>query len=133
VSVAGQVAQSGLSAAMVGMSAVKRAGEGQTTEDVSVTHAVCIVQLDATLPLWTEMEVPEARRVEGDMSAVTPGVMAMGPRSVSTSSTSAVTREVIPVERPQREGSPARGAGAEPPWTLIRIGTDMPWLEWADP
>jgi hypothetical protein len=25
------------------------------------------------------------------------------------------------------------GAGAEPPRTLIQIGTDMPWLEWADP
>jgi hypothetical protein len=71
--------------------------------------------------------------MEGDTSTVTLGVVAMGPRSVSTSSTSATAREVIPVERPQREGSSARGAGAEPPWTLIRIGTDIPWIEWADP
>lgn len=57
----------------------------------------------------------------------------MGPHRVSMTSTSAATGEVILVVRPQQEGSPTRGAGVEPPWTLILIGTDKPRLEWTNP
>jgi hypothetical protein len=65
VSVVGLVAQSGLSTTVVDTSTVERAGEGQMTEDMSTTHVVGIVQLDATLPLWTETKVPEARQTDG--------------------------------------------------------------------
>jgi hypothetical protein len=88
-------------------------------EDVFITHVMGIMQSDATLPPWLETEVPEVRRTKGHMSTVTPGVMVIGPRSVSVLSTSTTAGEVIPVERPQQEGSPMHGASAEPPWTLI--------------
>lgn len=132
VSVAVQMAQSGPSGTMVDTSAAEWVGEGWTAGDVSVMHAVGIVQSDAILPPRTGTEEPEVRQAEGDASVATPGVMATGPRSVSMSSTSTTVGEAIPKERPWHVGSPIRGAGAEPPQTPIRMGTNMPRLMWAD-
>jgi hypothetical protein len=100
---------------MVDMSTAERAGEGRTTEDVSVTHAMSVVQPGATLPPWTRIEVPKARRVEEDASVIAPGVVVMGLRSASAPSTSTTTEEAVPEERPQRVGSLIRGASVEPP------------------
>jgi hypothetical protein len=91
-----------------------------------------MVQPDAILPLWMETEVPEARRTEEDASAASLGVIVMVPRSVFAPPTSAAAGEMVLVERPRQEGSSVCGAGAEPPHTLIWMGTDMSWLEWAE-
>jgi hypothetical protein len=70
VSVVGQMAQLRPSASMVDTSTVEQVGEGRTMEDVSMTHAMSIVQPGATLPLWMRTEVPKVRRVEEDVSMI---------------------------------------------------------------
>jgi hypothetical protein len=99
-----------------------RLAMGLYGQDVFVTHAVSGMQPDATMPPWMRTEVPEVRRVEGDASVSTPGVVAMGPCSTSVPSTSTATGEGILEERPRRVGSPIRGAGAEPPRPPSRWG-----------
>jgi hypothetical protein len=108
--------------ATVDVSMAERAGKGRAAKDVFVTHTVSGMQPDATMPPWMGTEVPEVRRVEGDASVSTPGVVAMGPCFAFVPSTSTAIGEGILEERPRRVGSPVRGAGAEPPRPPSRWG-----------
>jgi hypothetical protein len=56
----------------------------------------------------------------------------MVPCAAFAPSSSVADRGVIPVERPQMEGSSAHGAGVEPSQILVRMGTNRPQLELAD-
>lgn len=71
--------------------------------------------------------------MEGDTFAASLGVVALGQRPVPTALALANAGDTAVVERPQSEGTVSLGTSVEPPRALMRLGTSLPWLKWADP
>lgn len=91
------MAQMEPSATQVMASAVERMGEGRRKDDTSAMRTANMAQPDATLPLQSETEVPEARWVVGDVSTASSDVMMIGQGSTSALSASATIREAMSI------------------------------------
>lgn len=101
-------------------------------EDAVVTHVAGAARSVATPPPQTGVWALGARQMEGDMSVVSPGAVAIGQGPMPITLALDGVRETTPAERPQSEEVVSLGTSLEPPRALMRLGTGLLWLEWAD-